>query len=156
MAERNASVIETIAPSQSGGLPLARLEFAVNGGCGRCHEEGGCGGVSLAQPLCAKPKSLLLPDPIGLAVGDTVRVSIPDQLLSRGITRTYVVPLLLFFAGSITGTLLLPKLMPAHWQMTQDVAAIAGAGLGLIAAWWQLQRSQRKSPMAAPRILEKI
>ena len=156
MAERNALVIETIGPSQTHGLALARLEFDANGGCGRCHEEGGCGGISLAQPLCSKPKSLLLPDSIGLVVGDTVRVSIPDQLLSRGITRTYVIPLLLFFTGSIAGAALLPEVMPVRWLITQDVGAIAGAGFGLIAAWWQLQRSQRKSPMLTPRILEKI
>lgn len=154
MAERQAAVAQTLSGPE--GLVLVRLEFEVNGGCGRCHETGGCGGVSLAQPLCSKPKSIVVSDPIGLAVGDKVRVVVPDQLLARGITRTYVIPLLLFFAGSLLGAAVLPDLLPKHWQVSQDVSAMIGAGVGLIAAWVQLQSSQRRSPMAVPRIIERL
>lgn len=154
MAERDAAVVEIMTAPD--GRALARLEFAVSSGCGRCNEPGGCGGVSLAQPLCTKPKTMVLADPLGLAVGDNVRVAIPDQLLSRGVTQTYVVPLLLFFAGSLLGAALLPSALPASWMLTQDVGAMIGAGLGLIGAWWQLHRAQRQSPMAVPRILERL
>lgn len=156
MAERNAAVIEILAAPQPGGVMLARLEFAMQGGCGRCDEPGGCGGVSLAQPLCAKPKTLVLADPIGLAVGDQVRVAIPDELLSRGITQTYVLPLLLFIVGSLLGAVLLPDALPMQWQVSSDVGAMIGAGVGLIAAWWQLHRAQHRSPMGIPRILERL
>lgn len=155
MAERQATVIEIIAPARSGGAALVRLEFEAAGGCGRCHETGGCGGISLAQPLCAKPKSLVLPDSIGLSVGETVRVTIPDALLSKGVTHTYVIPLILFFAGSILGTTVLPSVLPLTWQVSSDVGAMLGAGVGLVAAWWQLQRNQRKSPISEPQILER-
>lgn len=154
MAERDASVVQTLQGPE--GLVLVRLEFEVNGGCGRCNEPGGCGGVSLAQPLCSKPKSMVVSDPIGLRVGDKVRVSIPDQLLSRGVTRTYVVPLALFFMGSFFGAALLPDLLPAPWGVSRDVGAMLGAGTGLIAAWVQLNVSQRRAPMATPRILERL
>lgn len=154
MAERTASVAQTLQGPE--GLQLVRLEFEVNSGCGRCNEPGGCGGVSLAQPLCSKPKSMVLSDPIGLTVGDTVRVAIPDELLSRGVTRTYVVSLALFFAGSLLGAGVLPELLPMQWQVSSDVGAMIGAGLGLIAAWWQLRRSQQRTPMAAPKILHRI
>ena len=154
MAERTASVAQILQGPE--GLKLARLDFEVNSGCGRCNEPGGCGGVSLAQPLCSTPKSIVLSDPIGLAVGDTVRVAIPDELLSRGVTRTYVIPLILFFAGSLLGAALLPDLLPMQWQVTHDVGAMIGAGVGLIAAWWQLHRAQSRAPMASPRILERL
>ena len=154
MAERTASVAQTLQGPE--GLQLVRLEFEVNSGCGRCNEPGGCGGVSLAQPLCSKPKSMVLSDPIGLAVGDTVRVAIPDELLSRGVTRTYVVSLILFFAGSLLGAAVLPELLPMQWQVSSDVGAMIGAGIGLIAAWWQLRRAQQRTPMAAPKILHRI
>lgn len=154
MAERDASVVQTLQGPE--GLLLVRLEFAVNSGCGRCSEPGGCGGVSLAQPLCSKPKSMVVSDPIGLSVGDRVRVSIPDTMLSRGITRTYVVPLVLFFLGSFSGAALLPDLLPMQWQVSNDIGGMIGAGLGLIAAWVQLSVSQRRAPMATPRILERL
>ncbi len=154
MAERNATVAQTLQGPE--GLVLVRLEFEVNGGCGRCNEPGGCGGVSLAQPLCSKPKSMVVSDPIGLSVGDTVRVAIPDDQLSRGVTRTYVISLMLFFAGSLLGAALLPDLLPMQWQVTHDIGAMIGAGIGLIAAWAQLRASQRRTPMASPRILERL
>lgn len=154
MAERNASVVQILQGPE--GLQLVRLEFQANGGCGRCNEPGGCGGVSLAQPLCSKPKSMVVRDPIGLSLGDAVRVAIPDDQLTRGVTRTYVVPLLLFFAGSLSGAALLPDLLPLHWQINHDVGAMIGAGIGLIAAWAQLHASQRRAPMATPRILERL
>ena len=62
MAERDASVVQTLQGSD--GLLRVRLEFDIQGGCGRCNEPGGCGGVSLAQPLCSKPKSMVVSDPI--------------------------------------------------------------------------------------------
>lgn len=154
MAERIASVMQSLQGPE--GLVLVRLEFDVQSGCGRCNEPGGCGGVSLAQPLCSKPKSIVVADPIGLAVGEQVRVEIPDAQLSRGVTRTYVIPLLLFFVGSLVGATLLPDLLPRTWQVSHDVGAMIGSGIGLIAAWAQLQVSQRRSPMASPRILERL
>jgi sigma-E factor negative regulatory protein RseC len=154
MAERDAAVVQTLQGPE--GLLLVRLEFKTDSGCGRCNEPGGCGGISLAQPLCAKPRSIVVSDPIGLAVGDHVRVSIPDAALSQGVTRTYVIPLVLFFAGSLLGAAILPDVLPIRWQVSADVGAMVGAGLGLIAAWAQLRHAHRHIPMAMPRILERL
>ena len=156
MAEREAQVIEVIPPNRPELPGLARLQFEVSGGCGRCHETGGCGGVSIAQPLCSKPKTLLVADDVGVSLGDKVLVAIPDALLSQGITRAYLVPLILLFAGSALGATVLPDLLPMRWQVTSDVGAIAGAGIGLIAAWWQLQRNQKSRAMVAPRIVRRL
>ena len=156
MAEREAQVIEVIPATRPEVPGLARLQFDVSGGCGRCHETGGCGGVSIAQPLCSKPKTVLVADEIGVQYGDKVLVAIPDALLSQGITRAYMIPLVLLFAGSALGAILLPGLLPAQWMLTPDIGAIAGAGLGLITAWWQLQRNQQSRAMVAPRIVRRL
>ena len=156
MAEREAQVIEVIPATRPEAPGLARLQFEVSGGCGRCHETGGCGGVSIAQPLCSKPKILLVADEIGVQLGDKVLVAIPDALLSQGITRAYLFPLILLFAGSALGATLLPGLTPVQWQLTPDIGAITGAGIGLIAAWWQLQRNQQSRAMVAPRIVRRL
>ena len=156
MAEREAQVIEVIPSTQPEVPGLVRLQFEATGGCGRCNESGGCGGVSIAQPLCGKPKTLLVPDRLGVQTGDKVLVAIPDALLSQGVTRAYLIPLLLLFAGSVLGGALLPIVAPIQWQMTADIGAIAGAGLGLIAAWWQLQGSQRSQAMAVPHIVRRL
>ena len=156
MAEREAQVIEVIPSTRPEAPGLARLQFEVSGGCGRCHETGGCGGVSIAQPLCSTPKTLLVADDLGVQVGNKVLVAIPDALLSQGITRPYLIPLILLFFGSALGAILLPNLTPLQWQLTPDIGAIAGAGIGLIAAWWQLQRNQQSRAMVAPRIVRRL
>lgn len=156
MAEREAQVIEVIPATRPEAPGLARLQFEVSGGCGRCHETGGCGGVSIAQPLCSKPKTLLVADGIGVQVGDKVMVAIPDALLSQGVTRAYLIPLVLLFIGSALGGILLPQVLPIQWLVTPDIGAIAGAGMGLMAAWWQLQRNQQRGAMVAPRIVRRL
>ena len=156
MAEREAQVIEIIPATQPEVPGLVRLQFETSGGCGRCNENGGCGGVSIAQPLCSKPKTLLVPNRFGVQMGDKVLVAIPDALLSQGVTRAYLIPLLLLFAGSILGGALLPVIAPIQWLVSSDIGAIAGAGVGLIAAWAQLQRSQRSQAMAVPHIVRHL
>lgn len=156
MAEREAEVIEIISPPASEAPGLVRLAFEVKAGCGRCHETGGCGGINLAQPICSKPKSLLVPDSLGLRLHDRVLVSVPDVMLSRGVTRAYLIPLVLLFAGSLLGAFFLPALTPMAWQLTSDVGAIAGAGIGLVLAWWQLQRVQRDGLIPVPHIVQRL
>lgn len=156
MAEREAEVIEIISPPATEAPGLVRLAFEVKAGCGRCHETGGCGGINLAQPICSKPKSLLVPDSLGLRLHDRVLVSVPDVMLSRGATRAYLIPLLLLFAGSLLGAFFLPALTPMAWQLTSDVGAIAGAGIGLVLAWWQLQRVQRDGLIPVPHIVQRL
>lgn len=60
-------------------------------GCGRCHEPGGCGGVSLGSMLCAKPRRLRvrndLPGPV--QVGDQVDVGVADGILGQAALVTY-------------------------------------------------------------------
>jgi sigma-E factor negative regulatory protein RseC len=156
MAEREAEVIEIITTPASETPGLVRLAFEVNSGCGRCHETGGCGGINLAQPLCSKPKSLLVPDPLGLRLHERVLVAVPDVMISRGATRAYLIPLLLLFAGSLIGAFVLPIATPITWQLTSDVGAIAGAGIGLVLAWWQLQRVQQSGLIPVPRIVQRL
>ena len=156
MAEREAEVIEIISPPASEAPGLVRLAFEVKAGCGRCHETGGCGGINLAQPICSKPKSLLVPDSLGLRLHDRVLVSVPDVMLSRGVTRAYLIPLVLLFAGSLLGAFFLPALTPMAWQLSSDVGAIAGAGIGLVLAWWQLQRVQRDGLIPVPHIVQRL
>lgn len=156
MAEREAQVIEIISAPGSEAPGLVRLAFDVSSGCGRCHETGGCGGVSLAQPVCSKPKTLLVPDRLGVKLNERVLVEVPDAMLTRGATRAYLIPLLLLFAGSLLGGALLPLLTPVPWQISADIGAIAGAGAGLIAAWWQLQRSQHSDVITVPHIVHRL
>ncbi|WP_319238594.1 SoxR reducing system RseC family protein [uncultured Propionivibrio sp.] len=101
---------------------LVRIEQK---GCGRCHEEGGCGGNNLGNLLCKSPDSFWLKNPGGLAVGDAVTVALADGALYKTVIRSYLVPLLGLLIGAIVGM-----------SMYEESGAIAGAILGLLVFWF--------------------
>lgn len=110
---------------------LVRIEQK---GCGRCHEEGGCGGNNLGNLLCKSPDSFWLKNPGGLAVGDAVTVALPDGALCKTVTRMYLIPLLGLLAGAFIGI-----------SLFGEFGAIAGAVLGLTGSWLGARRRNGQS-----------
>jgi len=45
---------------------------------------------------------------------------------------------------------------PIAWHLTSDVGAIAGAGIGLVLAWWQLHQLQRTGLIPVPHIVQRL
>lgn len=118
----NAEVttVKAIVRSVEGEDALVEVE---SGGCGRCHEEGGCGGNNLTQMMCAGPKSYRVARS-GAAVGEHVVVAIGTGVVRRSANIAYVVPLLGLLSGAVVGM-----------QIGGDPGAIAGGGGGLALAW---------------------
>lgn len=100
-------------------------------GCGRCHEEGGCGGHNIGKMLCASPRTFQVMNPGKSAVGDRVTVVIAEGAVRRSAMLAYVVPLLALFAGALGGSVL-----------AGEVGAIVGAVSGLFCAWLVLRYAQ--------------
>ena len=97
-------------------------------GCGRCHEEGGCGGNNLGQMLCSSPRTFRVLNPGSSRVGDHVKVSIAEGAVRRGAVFAYGLPLLLLFAGALCGS-----------AVVGETGAIGGAIAGLLGAWLVLR-----------------
>lgn len=108
-----------------GGYALVSI---IDKGCGRCHEEGGCGGNNLAQMFCSSPKTYRVLNPRKATVGDTVVVVIGEKTLFRGALVAYGFPLSGLFVGAVLGLLLFG-----------DTGSILGAGCGLSFAWGVLR-----------------
>lgn len=108
-------------------------------GCGRCHEPGGCGGVSLGSMLCAKPRRLRvrnnLPGPV--QVGDLVDVGVADGILGQAALVTYALPLAGLLLGALAGA------------GGGDIGAILGGMAGLGMAWFLARRLRRKAEARA-------
>ena len=100
-------------------------------GCGRCHEEGGCGGHNIGKMLCASPRTFRVLNPGNSAVGDRVTVVIAEGTVRRSAVLAYVVPLLALFVGALGGSVL-----------AGEVGAIVGAVSGLFCAWLVLRYAQ--------------
>lgn len=103
-------------------------------GCGRCHEQGGCGGNNIGQMFCSTPRTFRVLNPGKAAVGDSVRVTIADGAVRRSAVYAYVYPLLALFAGAIGGA-----------ALAGEPGAIVGAFGSLLGAWFLLRRAQWRS-----------
>ena len=98
------------------------------GGCGRCHEDGGCGGQHLTQMLCSNAKTYRVDNPLGAQVGERVTVAIAAGSIRRTANLAYGVPLLGVFVGAALGM-----------ALGGDGGAVLGAGGGLAAAMFYVR-----------------
>lgn len=94
------------------------------GGCGRCHEAGGCGGQHLTQMFCSTPKTYRVANEIGAGVGDRVTIAISAGSVRRSANLAYVLPLTATIAGAVVGMFL-----------GDDPGAMLGAMTGLCVAF---------------------
>lgn len=139
----NASMIDA-----SGAITAIDGEYALvvmdETGCGRCHEEGGCGGNNLGKMFCSTPRSFRVLNPGNARVGDRVNVVIGEGAVRRSALLAYVVPLLALFAGALGGS-----------ALADEPGAIAGAISGVLLAWLILRHAQGRrtaDPRFAPHI----
>lgn len=108
------------------------LVQVVGGGCGRCHEKGGCGGQQLTQMFCASPRQYRLQNTVSAKPGDEVSIVLPAGVLRHYATLAYGFPLLCLMGGALLGD---------FWG--GDLGGLAGAGVGLFFAWLILRSRGR-------------
>ena len=101
----------------------AWVVVSVSGGCGRCHEEGGCGGVNIAKPFGQHRRELRVPNDIDARAGEAVNVVIDDAVPLRAALLTYGLPILGVLVGAWLGTAL-------AGDGRADLSAALGAGAG--------------------------
>lgn len=112
--------VRGVVRALEGGDALVEVE---QGGCGRCHEEGGCGGQQLTQMFCSGPKSYRAENTIGAGIGDHVVVATQPGSVRRTANLAYGVPLMGAIGGALIGA-----------PIGGDPGAVVGATFGLIAA----------------------
>ena len=113
-------------------------------GCGRCHEEGGCGGNNLGKMLCSSPQTFRVFNPARSPVGAHVTISIAEGAVWRTAMLAYGLPLASLFLGAFSGLMI-----------AGDVGAIAGSLIGLFGAWVAVRytlRRRRFDPQSQPFI----
>lgn len=118
--DQQSSTIHAVVRALDGETALVEVEA---GGCGRCHEKGGCGGQQLTQMFCSGPKTYRVDNSLGAKVGDRVTVAISEGSVRRTANLAYVLPLTATIAGSVLGSF-----------FGGDLVAVAGAVSGLALA----------------------
>lgn len=140
--ERGVSVVRGIVRGIDGDGALVEIE---QGGCGRCHEEGGCGGRPLTQMFCSGPKVHRVDNAIGACVGDQVDIAVAPGSLSRTANRAYLFPLAAGIGGGALGM-----------AIGGDLMSIIGFMLGLGIAFFALNRYRGTgNPASRPHIVSR-
>jgi len=128
--------------------PAGAVVEIAQGGCGRCHEEGGCGGHHLTQTFCSGPRRYRVENAVGAEVGETVSVAVAAGTLRRGANLAYGLPVLGLIGGAVLGA-----------QVAGDTGAIIGSLLGVILAFaWVARRSRQPvgDVGSRPRIVARL
>ena len=100
-------------------------------GCGRCHEEGGCGGNNIGKMLCSTPRTFRVLNPGHAAIGDQVTIVIAEGVVRRSAALAYGLPLLALIFGALVGSML-----------AGEIGAIVGSLAGLLCSWLALHFAQ--------------
>ena len=130
MREEN-STIRAIVRAVNGDQAVVEVE---HGGCGRCHEKGGCGGQHLTQMFCNGPRTYSVDNRAGASIGERVTVAIAADSLRRKANLAYGVPLVATLIGAALGT-----------QVGDDLGAILGVGIGLAFSVFYIRFRSRHS-----------
>lgn len=128
--------------------PAGAVVEVAQGGCGRCHEKGGCGGHHLTQTFCSGPRRYRVDNAIGAEVGDTVSVAVTAGTLRRGANLAYGLPVLGLIGGAVLGA-----------QVGGDMGAIFGSLIGVVGAFALAARRSRQpvgDPGSRPHIISRI
>jgi sigma-E factor negative regulatory protein RseC len=124
------------------GIALVEVE---QGGCGRCHEKGGCGGQQLTQMFCSGPRHYRVVNDTEVRVGDRVTIAVPAGSIRRTANLAYILPLTATIVGALIG-------MP----LGGDLGAMVGALAGLVIAFLYIRyRAARRvdDPAFHPHII---
>lgn len=111
------STVRAVVRALQGDAAVVEVE---QGGCGRCHEEGGCGGQQLTQMFCSAPRTYQVGNAIGAAVGERVTIAIAAGSVRRTANLAYGTPLTATILSAVLGT-----------AVAGDLGGIGGGLLGL-------------------------
>jgi sigma-E factor negative regulatory protein RseC len=141
---QEANTIQAVVRLVDAGEALVEV---AQGGCGRCHEKGGCGGQQLTQMFCSGPRQYRVDNAIGAAVGDRVTVAVAPGSLRQSANLAYGLPVLALVLGAVAGG-----------AVAGDGGAMLGGIIGIVAAFVLIARKSARSagnPASRPHIISR-
>jgi sigma-E factor negative regulatory protein RseC len=105
------------------GPARARVQLAAGDHCEACPSRGIC-----RPERDPEARVLDVVDPVGVAVGDRVRVAVPGGAVLRASFLVYGLPLVLLLAGVVLGM----RIWPADDAMRDLWSFLLGAGLAAV------------------------
>jgi sigma-E factor negative regulatory protein RseC len=115
------------------------------GGCGRCHEEGGCGGQPLTRMFCSGTNVYRVDNAVRAGIGDRVEIAVKPGSLRRSANRAYLFPLAAGIGGGALGM-----------AVGGEPLSIAGFLFGVAAAFLALRHyAGAGNPSSRPYIISR-
>lgn len=99
-------------------------------GCGGCAATATCG-TSVLQKMFVNPSLLKVSNHLNARPGDEVELALEGQDLLKQALMAYGLPLVGLFSGALLAMLFVDG---------GDLAAMLGAAVGLVVAWWMVKR----------------
>lgn len=134
MIEARAKVVRSERHGDQNRVWVRLLEHL--GGCGCCDEPGGCHAILLAD-IFKGEQEFAFDDPLGLGLGERVRIVIDDMAPLRAALTSYGLGTIWVLLGAAVGNLSLPS----AWA---DLGAGCGALCGGLLALGLLRRRIRR------------
>lgn len=101
------------------------------GGCGHCHETGGCQSGILGRLFRSEPRQFRMLNSIGAAPGDHVLVRVAEGATLRAVLLIYVLPLLSLLLGAIAGNAVGEA---GNGDLATALGALCGFAFGVLSA----------------------
>ncbi len=131
--------------------PVVWVRCRAQAGCARCAEGRGCGGGLLGRLLGDRLREVrAVNESLSLEPGEQVVIGLGDSVLLRAASVMYLVPLLMMFGAAFLFSII--------WSEFGDLAAVAGAVVGLFSGLWLARAYGRRhvsDPGFSPRVLER-
>lgn len=119
---------------------FALVEAQRESSCGQCNAKKGCGTGMLENSIGRRAMQMKALNQCDAQPGDEVIVAVPEKGFIKSAFVTYFLPLLFMLLGAVVAQQLS---INSGWAY-QDIAALAGAGIGFAVALLLLRRySQR-------------
>ncbi|CAB1369365.1 SoxR reducing system RseC family protein [Denitratisoma oestradiolicum] len=128
------STVEAVVSGLENGMAV--VDVARTSGCGRCHEQGGCGGVMGGTSACAT-RQYRVPNTIQARVGDVVMLSVPEGVVLKAALASYGACVLLAIVGAALVT------VAGGGDGVAVLGALSGLTLGLLLLRWNRRRWER-------------
>lgn len=126
------STVRAVVRAVDGAEAVVEVE---SGGCGRCHEKGGCGGQNLTQMFANGPKTYQVDNDFGATVGERVIVAIAPGSVRQTANLAYGIPIVSSLASAIAGS-----------AIADDLGAMLGAALALVLSFSYIRYRSGKGP----------
>ena len=107
------------------------VECERRSACSGCQQQSNCGTGTVAKAFPQRQQRIRVPRTMTLAVGQQVRLGIPQQSLLRGAALVYVLPLFCLLVGALLGQLWLAPLLEGGEGIT-ILSCLGGGALGFL------------------------